>query len=104
MVKDMKIQLTKELSVLVRSMREREAEDAEIASGILKIFKEDKVKMNKSSTSCCIFVLQELQEPTVTALVFRAFCELQVVPSAKAVAAAMRLIPKGFDLSFLQTL
>merc|ERR1719159_1874028 len=60
--------------------------------------------MNQSTSSSCIFLLQECQESAVLALVFHAFCELKVVPSPKASAAAVRVLPKVCDLSFLQTL
>ena len=49
-------------------------------------------------------LLQELQEPTVLAMVYRAFCELQVAPSPKASAAAIRVLPKVCDLAFLDAL
>jgi len=103
-MKDMKGQLMKELSLRIQSMRQRDAADTEIACEVLNVFKQGTISMNRSSTTACIFILSEMQEPTLMALVFRAFCELQVLPSQKAIATALRAIPEGFELSFLQTL
>jgi len=92
------------LRVLISSMRQRDATDAEIASAVLNVFKRGALTMNQSSTTSCIFLLHDCQEHTVLALVFCAFSELQATPSSKAISVAVRALPKVSDLSLLQTL
>jgi len=92
------------LRVLITSMRKRGAEDADITCAILNVFKRGAITMNQSSTTSCIFLLQEIQELAVLAQVFCAFCKLKVPPSHKASAAAVRALPKASDVSLLQTL